>query len=716
VGNYLVGESSEASLVMNYRITILAAVCLAISAVGMAAEDLAKVGGAKPYTPVARSPKAAFWSMTRSPDGGRFALSDGLRRVAVNLRPVSMEIRSEGKSPGITSAGSLWRLRTGDQVLQSDDFEGTIVEARGPVITVEVGDRRGLGISGVLTFSLLDQSGLLVDLELSSRESRRVQINFPTISGIKHSDGKAVSYCFPRRGSVINSIPIELREPYSGLMPLQFMDAYGPSGGVYLLTRDMYTVYRYFLLSKNASGVFLGVEYPEQEIGPSTRSKSVPTVLGFHQGDWHAALDIYKTWVRSWYKPDAPRKDWFRRVFNFRQQFMRFYIPGGEKYYDKATKKYTFAEGIADDAKAFGGVDFLHLFDWGASEKWGRCGDYEPWDEIGGVEAFRAAVKETQDAGIPVGLYIEGYLIDPQSRIAQAHGKEWEILDAQGKPLPFFAPAMNMCSAVTGWQDYLAGVYARVKKETGAMGYYCDEMGFADPSHFCYAPNHGHPVPQPPTPGQRELIRKIRRALGPESALYTEETPCDTSTQHQDGSFTYAISSVRDEWSPSHVNLTRFALPDFKTFEIITCDNPIANQIVPVRQIFFNGEGIWLEGPSDKWFAPEVLDFIRKMHGIMRKYEDCFTSLYPTPLVPTGEKMVFANQFPGKRRILWTLFNANDSAVRGELLAANHSPGAKYYDVWNGREIKPRISNGIAYLNLELAPRDVGCIVKESHG
>ncbi|MCX6376092.1 MAG: DUF6259 domain-containing protein, partial [Armatimonadetes bacterium] len=565
-----------------------------------------------------------------------------------------------GKSPGITSAGSLWRLRIGDQALQSDDFEGTIVESRGPVITIEIGDRRGLGISGVLTFSLLDQSRLVIDLELSSREKRRVQINFPTIPGIKHSDGKEVSYCFPRRGSVINNIPIELREPYSGLMPLQFMDAYGPSGGVYLLTRDIYTVYRYFLLSKNASGVSLGVEYPEQEIGPSIRSRVVPTVLGFHEGDWHAALDLYKTWVRSWYKPDAPRKDWFRRVFNFRQQFLRFYIPGGERYYDTTTKKYTFAEGIADDA------------------------------------------------------YIEGYLIDPQSRIAQAHGKEWEILDAQGKPLPFFAPSMNMCSAVTGWQDYLASVYARVRKETGATGYYCDEMGFADPSHFCYAPNHGHPVPQPPTAGQRELIRKIRRALGPEAALYTEETPCDVSTQHQDGSFTYAISSVRDEWSPSHVNLTRFALPSFKTFEIITCDHPLGNQIVPVRQIFFNGEGIWLEGPSDKWFAPEVLDFIRKMHGLMRKYEDCFTSLYPTPLVPTGEKMVFANQFPGKKRILWTLFNANDSAVRGELLAANHSPGARYFDAWNGRALKPRISNGIAYLTLSLAPRDIGCVVKEN--
>ena len=27
------------------------------------------------------------------------------------------------------------------------------------------------------------------------------------------------------------------------------------------------------------------------------------TVLAFHQGDWHNGVDIYKKWVRTWYKP-----------------------------------------------------------------------------------------------------------------------------------------------------------------------------------------------------------------------------------------------------------------------------------------------------------------------------------------------------------------------------------------------------------------------------
>jgi len=82
--------------------------------------------------------------------------------------------------------------------------------------------------------------------------------------------------------------------------------------------------------------------------------------------------------------------------------------------------------------------------------------------------------------------------------------------------------------------------------------------------------------------------------------------------------------------------------------------------------------------------------------------------------VPTGSKNVYANQFPGNRRILWTLYNADSTAAKGELLAVRHTPGAKYFDVWNNREIKPHIVKDVAYLRTEIGPRDIGCIVKES--
>ena len=669
-----------------------------------------KAAGAKPYAPV-KPDGLRNWSTSASANGDGIELSDGRTLIKLRLKPeISMEIHSLGPGPRISSKGSLWKVRIGDRELQSTDFVGKLGDSPGHYALIEFSDREGLGIRGRLRLSPWQPGCVELGLELESPKSR-VQVVFPTLPNMKHLDGADLSYCFPCRGAVVNNMPINLRVPRSGIMPLQFMDVYGPDGGVYMLTRDLVGSYHYSLLRKSSDGVSLGIEYMEQEVAPSSRFTSVATVIGFHDGDWHTAFDAYKEWVKSWYKPDAPRKEWFRRVFNFRQQFLHMFFTDG-RYFNKETRTLTFAEGIAEDAKAFGGVDYLHLFDWGLKEKGGGLGDYDAWDEIGGKDAFRQAIQQTQSAGIPVGLYMEGYLVDPKSRIGQTHGKEWEILDAQGKPLTSFAPAMNMCSAVTAWQDYLSSLYGDVRNQTGAMGYYCDEMGFAGEEHTCYTASHGHAVPKPPLRGQIELLRKIRKAIGPDVVLYTEETPCDVGTQHQDGSFTYNITFTSDAASPSHINLTRFALPDFKTFEIILCDQPLRNRLTSVRQIFFNGEGIWLEGPSD-WFAPEVLEFIRKMHAVMTEYADCFTSLSPVPLVPTGCRMVFANQFPGEKRILWTLFNANYSTVRGELLAVHHTPGAKYRDAWNGRALKPRISKGVAYLDLTLGPRDVGCIVRE---
>lgn len=652
------------------------------------------------------------WSITT--DDRVLELRDGHLLTTITLKPgIRFAVDSGRSAPGISAFGSLWSVRAGEREYGSHDFVATDVRTIGSRVTIKFADRHGRGMTGELSLDTRSPGLLRMTLSLRSRESTGCTVTFPTLENIADSRGADVWYCFPRRGSVVANSPIALREPYSGLMPLQFADVYGSSGGVYLRTEDLDTTYRYFILQTDYRRVFVGCEYMEGSIGPEAEFRSVPSAIGFHAGDWHAALDAYKEWVGTWYRPDAPRKDWFRRVFNFRQQFpFRRYVPGGERYFDPATCEYSFDEGIEADRELFGGIDYLHLFDWGASSKYGRCGDYEPWDEIGGVDAFRDAVAKTQDAGVPVGLYIEGYLVDPQSKVGQAHGKEWELRDREGRPYPYFAPSMNMCSAVKPWQDYLASVYRRVRSQTGAMGYYCDEMGFADPWHFCYSEEHGHPVPEPPSRGQRELLRKVRKAIGPEAVLYTEETPPDAITQHLDGSFSYVYSpAVVRQWCDSHVNMTRFALPDFKTIQIINCDRPLGDHLTAVRRIFFNGEAIWLEGPAE-WFSPEVLEYIRRMHSVMREYADCFTSMSPVPLIPTGHPKVFANQFPGEGRTLWTLFNASYSTVRGEILAVKHVPGAVYYDPWNETFLEPSIYGDVALIFAELGPRGTGCVVQ----
>jgi len=553
---------------------------------------------------------------------------------------------------------------------------------------------------------------LTLELTNTSPSPVSVKVTFPLLRGLgPGGDPRELGYCFPRRGAVINTLPANLREPYSGLFPLQFMDIYHPAaGGIYIMTHDTSNTPKFFWLKKE-SKVDLGVEYWPTTLGPKESWTLPAAVIGAHSGDWHAALRAYREWKSTWYRPLVGRKRWFREVFNFRQLFLHFKLPSASGAFDARTKEFALRKVIEADIAAFGGVDYLHIFDWGWTPTHGRCGDYAPWGYLGGVGRFRREIEMVKAAGVPVGLYIEGYLIDPSSDIAKAHGKEWQLLKTDGKPYTNFAPSLNMCSHVPAWQDYLTQTYARVSQETGADGFYIDEFGFGA-WYVCHNPGHGHPVPVSPLKGEETLTRKVRLALPPGSVVYTEETPTDVTTQLQDGSFTYAISSAPDTLSPTHINLTRFALPDFKTFEIIVCDKPLRDDQEAVKRVFFNGEGIWLEGIAEEWFTPEVRALIARTHRILRGHRDAFCTLDPTPLVPTRHPQLYANRFPSEEKVVWTLYSTAFTTLRGELLEVSHRPGAEYYDAWHEKSLSPRIVADKALLQLEVGPRDVGCVVQ----
>jgi hypothetical protein len=73
------------------------------------------------------------------------------------------------------------------------------------------------------------------------------------------------------------------------------------------------------------------------------------------------------------------------------------------------------------------------------------------------------------------------------------------------------------------------------------------------------------------------------------------------------------------------LNSVRFALPDFKTIEILYCDKPTGSWATGVRWVFFNGEAIWLEGSATEWFEPQTLEAIRRCYAILHEHRDAFT-------------------------------------------------------------------------------------------
>lgn len=613
--------------------------------------------------------------------------------------------------------GPLFRMLGDDWAIDSEDFRVTTV-VREKVEDAEcfrlnlICDTISPGVQVTVWVDVNDprEIGLRASVDLAGRDPAKTRFLFPELCGIGF--GGPAEDCWiwcPRRGDVLTAAAVSLREPYAGAgNPLQVVGAFDPGRGtgMYLMTQDLEARSKFYQVQKNAAGARLAVEYT-----PLHDAQLPRTVIGCCQGDWHQHLERYQQWAEPWCQPVVPRKEWFRQVWSFRQQFMHFALPVKSGIFDEASKTIKLKDIVDVDAGAFGGVDYLHVFDWGWDPVHGRCGDYEPWAYLGGVDNFRSAVDEVQSDGIPVGLYIEGILVDAQSNLGKQHGADWQMLGPAGKPYEYFAPSYHLCPHVNPWQEYLSSTYRRVREQTGARGFYIDQYGFSGPTYWCYNPQHGHPVPITPVLGERAMLRQVREQLGPDVVLYSEESPTDLNSKYQDGSFTYSISSVSDELSASGVNLYRFAFPSFKTIEIICCDQPLGSNIEAVKRCLFNGEAIWIEGIWDRWFTAEVRAQIGWNRRVMRENRHCFAGDHVKPLVPTLLSGLYANQFGQRKDLLgktcWTIYNTNFRTVTGEVIAVDHAEGAQYLDEITGVPLQPRIADGKAYLTVEIAPRDV---------
>ena len=67
---------------------------------------------------------------------------------------------------------------------------------------------------------------------------------------------------------------------------------------------------------------------------------------------------------------------------------------------------------------------------------------------------------------------------------------------------------------------------------------------------------------------------------------------------------------------------------------------------------------------------------------------------------------------PAEKKEVWTLYNARMTTVRGTVLEVPHVAGARYRDLWNDRDLTPRIVGGQALLDLKLDPQGLGCVVQ----
>ncbi|MFC4763161.1 formylglycine-generating enzyme family protein [Dyella koreensis] len=325
-------------------------------------------------------------------------------------------------------------------------------------------------------------------------------------------------------------------------------------------------------------------------------------------------------------------------------------------FYDPQAGRYTVDRYLDDLEQRFGGIDSVLL--WYVYPNIG-IDDRNQFDLArdlpGGIEGLRGAVADFHRRGVRV-----------------------------------FLPTMPWDNGTReqGQSDWQA--IAELVKAVGADGINGDTYNGVPRAFFDACDALGHPV-----------------VLQPESTISAEEA---------------LIWNVQS-WGKKAPNEPVPPVAKFKWLEprhMINYENRWGrDRNHDLQYIFFNGIGYnaW-ENVWGIWnqLTPRDAESLRRIAAIERMFAPCMVSRDWRPYLHTLQAGVFASHFPHEGIALVTMVNRNEHEVSGEQIALPHVEGARYFDVWNGTVIEPRLAQGKACFELTLEGSGFGALLALDSG
>ncbi len=691
----------------------------------------------------------------------RFGFNAALAAVTLNAseKPALPQLHVEGEKSVVArfSAGSnpttaLKRSTTNTLVLAHPFGElpldlRRIVRIEGhdacTVEKLDVSDRNAHAVLATgqlrleLAARLTPQDGTELRLKLRNDGDAplRAEIQFPCLDDLTLGHLADTWLFFPKTRHVLTNQRGTYRAPNDRSFPHQFMDIFNPRAGygLAILTHNLQNAVLDYSLTKTESGVTAFVAYPADwwELKPGETRELVETCLAPHAGDWHAALALYRQWVATWYQNHRARDaDWFRRAFLLKSLVPSAheagYIHHTPPCYDRATQAWRVEEWIKADRDQWGALpDTYQFYNWFYDEdrQHEMWGDYAAasYARVGGLPQFRAEIERIRkEHQRPVSLYLIADRCSKGTDIGNRIGQEVACVRKDGT-LEEDERMWSVCPGAQPWFDHMVATVKRVQAETGCDSVYLDVFGFAR-GLACYSTQHGHAGPLNGNQATADFLKAVRAVLPPTVPIYCEFPLPDTSSQFIDGNIAYYYLTLQEIFGTARdlphaaaqvaempMNLYRFVFPRVKQLCF-----PVGIEGDPnfgcLKALFFNGEAHY--DATWRLYDDRTLGWLRKCLTLKKQYTDCFISDHPSPFVPTLKAGVVANEFPGDRRTLWTLFNGQFRTVRGAVLRVTHRNGATYQDAWNDQPLRPNIENGEAVLALKLDPQGLGCVVQ----
>jgi hypothetical protein len=637
------------------------------------------------------------------------------------------------------------RVRVGETVYTGRSFDATVLRIGRWGAEVKLSSKQPeLPLDLIVGLRADESPELVFAVQATNRGDAplAVELTLPAIAGLALGESASTRLFFPQYRAVDTAAPIALRAPYGPEFTGQFMAVYSRPEGIGLMLRSDNPEQRMatFALRKDANGVSGGIGFPAEynQLDPGASRTYPPiSVLAF-AGDWHAAFELYREWLRSWYRPDkAQDKGYFLDAWD-----MTVYRPSARISWSDSRvpplitadrKRFLSEETFAFEKQYLGHVpDLVHFFNWTHNDQkqrneYGVHGTELAYAQVGGLDFFRQGIAEIQTRWQrPVSLYTLSDRFRASALPDPALSQELAATAIHREPDSDASAALRAAGTADGivyprfghqkWVDFIVNDIATMQRDTGCQMVYMDVFPY-----FSHLRGHNGMSPRE---GDLMLVRRVREVLPANVALWTEYSFTDVASQYADGSVHYYFLDLNEVFARRYnrsdradslftelpLNLGRYVLPRYRTFAL-----PVyiegGSKPSQVDAVFVNGEPFH----EDTWrlHHSRLREKINRGYEVKREYADCFSSADPVPQIETAVRGIVANRFPGRDRIVWTLYNGRPRTWAGVALVVPHREGASYRDAWNGQPLTPAVRNGFAHIAVTLHPQQPGCVVQQ---
>jgi len=383
-------------------------------------------------------------------------------------------------------------------------------------------------------------------------------------------------------------------------------------------------------------------------------------------GEFPAWINGMKRWRMEWLKRigydgseyERPELRWTQSSYMQPQMMVE-----DRYFYNPETGKYTVDRYLDDLEKRYGGIDAVLIWPTYPNMGIDNRNEFDMFHDLpGGIDGIKQMVTDFHKRGVrvlfPIMLWDQGTR-DVGKLEADALAEELTAVGADG---------VNGDTMLAMPRQYRVA-----SDKTGHPLAFEPEHLMVDEALAYNNMNWGQAVPLPSSPS---IFKSEMGVTGP---VYVDKYKW---LEHRH------MTNVSDRWQ--------------------------RNKIEDLQYAFFNGDG--METWENIWgiwngMTPRDSEATRRIAKIERKFSEMLISPGWEPFAPTIHFQIYASKWPSKDQMLWTIINTNEFDVTGEQITVPYATGRKFYDLWHGEELKPRIDGDQATLSFEMEANGFGAVL-----